>query len=500
MGMLGKLLWLFAPKKHSRIELDRVGRNFVLQEISTSANTVYGHEHDFGSIRDYHDFVTRVPLVEYDDISPYIQRSLAGEKSVLTNHPIDYFAKSAGSTASVSKYLPVTWFSLQKNHRKAMKDLISTYLKNNPKSNLLRGKSLILTWGFEKNPITQEDNIWFISAILHKTTPRYAYPRRSGDDNHTTIKNWEEKLYHIVTTAQHDDIVCIGGVWPWIVMLGEYTKKILGKTPREVRPNLELILSWAVNISIYKDQYSAVFGDDINIYNIYNASEWFYAYQDKNGDHALYLAADHGIWYEFISMDAYHGTYSQTVSLADIKAGIDYAVVITTQSWLWRYINGDVIRFEDIENLHFHIVGRTKFFINSFDEKTSVDHTHKAISHACKINNTIISEYTVWPKFLGEGSRGLHEWVIEFVQAPDDIDLFTTHLDQWLQEANSHYKGKRTNDLLMVKPIVHMAPKGTFHAWFASKGKLGWQSKVPSVQNDRKVLEEVLNIVEKLDM
>lgn len=498
MGMLGRLFWLFAPKQYSRTELDRIGREFVLGEIRAAAHTLYGRDYHFASIRDYHDFVTRVPLVEYDDLSPYIQRSLAGEKMVLSNYPIDYFAKSAGSTAAVSKYLPVTGFSLKKNHRKVMKNLISTYLKNNPESRLLRGKSLILTWSFEKNPITQEDNIGFISAILHRSTPRYAQARRSGDDNHVTIKNREEKLYHIVTTAQYDDLVCIGGVWPWIVMLGEYTKKILGKTPREAWPNLELILSWAVNISIYKDQYAAIFGEDIRVYNVYNASEWFYAYQDRNDDHALALAAHHGIWYEFIPMDAYHGVYSQTVSLADIQANIDYAVVITNQSWLWRYINGDVIRFVDIENLRFHVVGRTKFFINTFDEKTSVDHTHKAIIHACKATNAVITEYTVWPKFLGEASRGMHERVIEFAQEPEDMDVFSTYLDQWLQEANSHYKGKRANDLLMLKPIVHTAPKGTFHAWFASKGKLWWQSKVPSVQNDRKVLEEIFTIMGKL--
>ncbi len=494
--MLGRLFWLFAPKKYSRTELDAMGRDFVLDEIRAASQTAYGIDHQFASISDYHDFVTRVPLVEYDDLSPYIQRSLAWEKWVLTHHAIDYFAKSAGSTSAVSKYLPVTWFSLKKNHRKVTKDFISTYLKNNPTSRLLRGKSLMLTWSFEKNPITQEDNVWFISAILHKNTPRYLQPRRSDNGNDTAIRDWDEKLRYIVTTTQYDDVVCIAGVWPWIVMLWEYTKKILGKTPREVWPNLELILSWAVNISIYKDQYQGIFGDNIRIYNMYNASEGFYAYQDKNEDHALFLAANHGIWYEFIPMDAYHGVYSQTVSLADIQAGIDYAVVITTQSGLWRYINGDVIRFEDIENLRFHVVWRTKFFINTFDEKTSVDHTHKAIAHACKLHNVIIKEYTVWPKFIGEASRGMHEWIIEFVQKPTDMDMFIDHLDQWLQEANSHYKGKRSNDLLMIKPIVHAAPEGTFHAWFASKGKLGGQSKVPSVQNDRKVLEEMLYIIE----
>ena len=312
------------------------------------------------------------------------------------------------------------------------------------------------------------------------------------------MDDWEKKLDKMAKQTIKEDVCIIAGVPSWTLVLCNRILEITGKKNlKEVWPNLELFMHGGVSFQPYKKEFERLIPDpSMHYIETYNASEGFFGIQDNPKSNDLLLMLDYGIFYEFIPMTSFEGIDSENViSLTDVVLNTNYAIVISTNGGLWRYILGDTISFTSLLPYKFKITGRTQSFINCFGEEVIVDNAEKAIAYACKETDAILKEYTVGPIFMEDSSKGGHEWLIEFVQEPKNIEQFRISLDQELRNINSDYDAKRTKDLALALPIIQILPTGTFDRWLQGKGKLGGQNKVPRLSNDRTILEEVLTII-----
>jgi len=407
-------------------------------------------------------------------------------------------SKSSGTTSDRSKFIPVTKESLFDCHYKGGKDLLALYYTNYPNRKLYNAKHLIIGGSAKINPIGINSYLGDLSAIIVKNLPWWAEIRRTPSREIALMDDWEKKLDKMAKQTIKEDVCIIAGVPSWTLVLCNRILEITGKKNlKEVWPNLELFMHGGVSFQPYKKEFERLIPDpSMHYIETYNASEGFFGIQDKPESDDLLLMLDYGIFYEFIPMTSFEGIDSENViSLTDVVLNTNYAIVISTNGGLWRYILGDTISFTSLLPYKFKITGRTQSFINCFGEEVIVDNAEKAIAYACKETGAILKEYTVGPKFMENQSKGGHEWMIEFVKAPIQLDQFTLLLDKQLREINSDYDAKRTKDLALELPVTHIAPFGTFDKWLQGKGKLGGQNKVPRLSNDRKILEELTIIV-----
>lgn len=311
------------------------------------------------------------------------------------------------------------------------------------------------------------------------------------------MSNWEEKIEKLAHSTIDQDIYILAGVPSWTLVLCNRILEITGKSHlREVWPNLELFMHGGVSFDPYREQFRKLIPfDDMNYVETYNASEGFFGIQDDFGTNDLLLMLDYGVFFEFIPMNEYEGTNSKTVlPLDEVELGKNYALVISTNAGLWRYIIGDTVRFTSKTPYRFKITGRTKSFINAFGEELVVENAESAIAAACNKTNAEVSNYTAAPIYMGDNESGGHEWLIEFSKQPDNLEIFTHILDGELKSLNSDYEAKRTGDLSLKMPVVHSARKGLFEAWLKKENKLGGQHKIPRLNNDRQFLDELLEL------
>jgi hypothetical protein len=478
-------------------------QNEVFERLVTSgAKTEYGHQFNFSSISSYEDFKKAVPLVEYGDMKPWIDRVMAGEQGLLWPTETKWFAKSSGTTSNRSKLIPVTKESLEDCHYKGGKDLLAMYYHNHPNRKLYNGKHLIVGGSAELNPNPQVDDSYFgdLSAIIVKNLPWWAEIRRTPAKEIALLSEWEDKIERMARSTIKDDVYILAGVPSWTMVLANRVLEITGKSNlKEVWPNLEMFMHGGVNFEPYREQFKRLIPDDsMNYVETYNASEGFFGIQDLVDGDEMLLMLDYGIFFEFIPMSDYNGVYSEEViSLEDVEEGVNYAIVISTNGGLWRYIIGDTIRFTSIKPYRFKITGRTKSFINTFGEELIVENAEQAIALACSKTNAQIREFTAGPIFMEEDGSGGHEWIVEFVQYPDDMERFIRVLDEHLREINSDYDAKRYNNLILNIPVVKPVPKDTFDKWLKEMGKLGGQNKVPRLSNSRTMLEQILQIAHR---
>jgi hypothetical protein len=311
------------------------------------------------------------------------------------------------------------------------------------------------------------------------------------------MDNWEEKLDAMAQECIPQNITNIVGVSSWTLVLLKKVLEITGKGHiHEVWPNLEVFFHGGVSFAPYKEQFKKLIPSDKMIYmETYNASEGFFGIEDIPGSGELLLMLDYGIFYEFIPMDELHKENPKALHLKDVQPGVNYAMLITTNGGLWRYLIGDTIRFTSTSPFRVKITGRTKHYINAFGEELMIENAEKALSVACEKTGAIITDYTAGPVFMGQGNTGGHEWLIEFEKEPEDLSLFTQALDETLKSLNSDYEAKRANNFIMQMPLVHKLEKNTFYNWLKHKGKLGGQNKVPRLANDRLYLDDILQTV-----
>lgn len=468
----------------------------VLQELVTAAqHTSFGKKYKFSTLFTLKEFKKRVPIHSYEDIKPYVERMMNGEENILWNTPINWFAKSSGTTSDKSKFIPISDESLKDNHFKASKDVLATYYNNFPGSDLLTGKSLVVGGSHQLNKMNEEIQYGDLSAVLMQNTPFWGQWLRTPELSIALLDEWEDKIEQLAAITAEENVTSLAGVPTWTLLLLKRILAIKGKTTiKEVWPNLELYITGGVSFVPYREQFDKIFGAKINYLEIYNASEGFFAGQQCPDDDGMLLFTEHGIFYEFMPVDQYGQKNPQTEGLDKVSIGKNYALVISTTGGLWRYLVGDTIQFTSLHPYKIKVTGRLKHYMNAFGEEVIVDNSDNAIAIAAEKTQSIVNDYTAAPVFFSEHANGAHEWLIEFEKKPDNLQQFIIELDNALKNCNSDYEAKRHRDIALRLPIVHILPKGHFTKWLHSKNKVGGQHKVPRLSNERVILEEILSI------
>jgi len=489
--------WFLKKRKH-QIELFLkypidVQDELLHRLLYTARNTEIGKQYKFSNINSYKKFKEIVPIRQYESIEPLIERSRKGEPNVFWPGQIKWFAKSSGTTNAKSKFIPVSDEALEDCHFNAGKDMLCLYFNNNPSAQLFTGKGLKLGGS---SAVYADNNSYFgdLSAIIIENLPFWADFSSAPKQEIALMDEWESKMKAIVEETIHEDITSLVGVPSWMLVL---LNRVLEKTGKnhilEVWPNLEVYFHGGVNFNPYREQFKKLIpSKDFKYFETYNASEGFFAIQDVNHSLDLLLMLDYGIFYEFIPMDQYNGEQSIAISLADVKLDVNYALVITTNGGLWRYLIGDTVKFMSLDPFRIRITGRTKHFINVFGEELIIENTEEALNQACLKTNAQVSEYTVAPIFMKNKKNGGHEWLIEFRKQPECINYFTELLDNALKSINSDYEAKRYNNMSLAMPKINVARDGQFYDWLKKHGKLGGQHKIPRLSNSRQHLEELL--------
>ena len=487
----------FLKRRISQIELFKDYPIEVQQEVLRklvvySIDTEIGKKFEFKTIRHYNDFKERVPIVAYEDIYKDIERNRKGEQNIFWRTSIKWFAKSSGTTNAKSKFIPISFESLDDCHYKAGKDMLSLYFNNNINSELLVGKCLRL--GGSKD-IYENNNSYYgdLSAIMIDNLPFWAELSSTPSSKVSLISEWEKKVQAIINESINQNVTSFAGVPSWMLSLLQQVIQQTGKDNiLEIWKNAEVYFHGGVSFDPYRNLYKNLFpSKDFKYFEIFNASEGFFAIQDQNNSSELLLMLDYGIFYEFIPTSQ---SEQDIISLADVKLNVNYAMVITTNSGLWRYKIGDTIKFTCLNPFRIKVTGRTKHFINVFGEELVVENAEKALSMTCELTKCEISNYTVGPIFMGSKTKGSHEWLIEFEKKPDDINKFMEILDLNLQRLNSDYEAKRYKNSTLEIPKIQVARKNLFYDWLASKNKLGGQNKVPRLSNSREYLDELINL------
>lgn len=466
----------------------------LFSNLYRAEDTLYGEKFRFRDISNIKDFQNQVPIVTYEDFEPFIERARKGERDIIWPGSIRYFAKSSGTTNAKSKFIPITDDSLEDCHYKAGKDLISIYANNHPDNQLFTNKNLRLGGSSE---MYGEFNTKYgdLSAILIENLPFWVEITTVPSKKVSLMSEWESKLKAIIAEVKKEDVGSLTGVPSWMMVL---LQRILNDTGissiSELWPNLEVFFHGGISFKPYRDQYRNIIGRNINYYEIYNASEGFFGIQDRSGSDEMLLMLDYGIFYEFIPMDQFGSSNPKTLTLEEVEIGKNYALVISSNGGLWRYLIGDTVQFTSLNPFRIKVSGRTKHYINAFGEELMVDNVETAISKACAATQAAVADYTGAPIYMKEGESGAHEWIFEFNQHPDCLDTFNKIFDDSLKSINSDYEAKRYNDMTLGKPVIHVAKPQLFYEWMSQRGKLGGQNKVPRLSNDREYIEPLLKM------
>ena len=502
MPLLNSVINWINFKRNYQIQLYRehpvdIQMETLLNLLRRAKNTRWGEKYNFDKITSVEAFQKSLPLQTYDDIRPWVDRLRDGEPDLLWPGEVKWFAKSSGTTSDKSKFIPVTKDALEDCHLRGPKDVFAMYIKNYPETNVLWGKTLTLGGSHSINNFSNNSYYGDLSAILIENVPFWTEFIRIPPAEIALIEEFEEKIEQIIDTSLDQNVTSLAGVPSWYLVL---LKRILEKTGKknilEVWPNLEVFTHGGVNFEPYREQYKKLIpSDDMHYMETYNASEGFFAIQDDPSLKEMLLMLDYGVFYEFIPMKEFGTENPGVLTLKDVELNENYALVISTNAGLWRYIIGDTIQFTSNNPFRLKITGRTKHFINAFGEEVIIDNAEKALQTACQKTGAIINEYTAGPIFMGDNQKGAHQWIVEFEKEPADTEQFATLLDERLQELNSDYEAKRYKNLTLEKLHLTVAPKGTFYQWMKNRGKVGGQNKIPRLANDRKYLDELLKLL-----
>ncbi len=502
MAILNSILsWLMKKRIH-QIELfikypHEVQQDWFLRLVDNAKNTEWGLTFDYKSIRKIEDFKNRVPVQNYESTKPFIDRLMKGEQNILWPSDIKWFAKSSGTTAGKSKFIPVSSEAMEECHFKGGKDLLSLYCNNNPDTTIFTGKGLSLGGSHQLNIESNDSFYGDISAIILQNLPFWVQMIRTPELSIALMDRWEEKIEKMVEATLKENVTSLSGVPTWTIVLAKKVLEVTGKKNLlEVWPNLELFIHGAVSFAPYKDQFRELIpSPDFHYVETYNASEGFFGIQDRLSANDMLLMLDYGVFYEFMPMEEYGKDDPRTIQLEDVELNINYAIVISTNAGLWRYLIGDTIRFTNKHPYRIRVTGRTKLFINAFGEEVIIENTDEAIRIAAEKTDCTVKDYTVAPIYFSAGENGAHEWLIEFERAPISLEYFTTVLDNALKSLNSDYEAKRYQDIALRMPVLRKLDNGSFYEWLKSKGKLGGQYKVPRLSNNREVVEDIIGVL-----
>jgi hypothetical protein len=502
MAIVNSIFTWYMKKRIHQIELFMkypldVQDEWLHTLISSAENTEWGKLYDYKSILTVQQFKERVPIQNYDTLKPYIERMLQGEQNILWPSEVKWFAKSSGTTSDRSKFIPVSEEALEECHFKGGKDMLSIYCNNRPNSQMFTGKGLVLGGSHQINQLCEDIHYGDLSAVLIKNLPVWAEYYRTPDMSIALMDNYEEKIDRMAEATIKENVTNISGVHTWTIVLAKKVMEITGtKNLLEVWPNLEAYFHGAVNFTPYRQQFKELIPSEEMYYlETYNASEGFFGIQDQSYSDELLLMLDYGIYYEFLPLEHIEDENPKTLSLDQVELNKNYAIIISTNGGLWRYMIGDTVHFTSLSPFRIKITGRTKHFINAFGEEVIIDNAENALTKACALTNAKIKDYTACPIYFSGEEAGGHEWIIEFEEQPTDFEKFIDVMDDTLREVNSDYDAKRFKDMALRRPKVHNAPKDTFYNWLKQKGKLGGQHKVPRLANNREYVDDILKLL-----
>ena len=493
-------------KRIHQIELFIKYPNEVQEELFkkllyTARATEFGLHYDFANIQTYEQFKERIPVQTYENIFPNIERMMRGEQNILWPSEIKWFSKSSGTTNARSKFIPVSQEALEDCHFKGGKDLLSIYVNNFPDTKLFNGKGLAVGGSHQINELDPTATSYYgdVSAVIMRNLPPWAQFIRTPSLETALMGNWEEKINKLALESAKDNVTNIAGVPTWTILLIQKIVELEDKNNiLEVWPNLEVFFHGAVAFAPYRKLFQTLIpSDKMQYWETYNASEGFFGIQDQKNSEEMLLMLDYGIFYEFIPTEEIDSENPRVIRLSDIELDKNYAMVISTNSGLWRYNIGDTIKFTSKNPYRIKISGRTKHFINAFGEEVIVENAEAAITKACEFTGAVIDNFTAAPIYLDEGKKGGHEWIIEFKVPPSSLEEFTKILDETLRGINSDYDAKRAHNLALIAPKVHSVTEGTFYNWMKRRGKLGGQNKVPRLANSREYIDDILNMMKE---
>ena len=465
--------------------------------LERASNTEWGLKYRYASINSVKDYQERVPLQTYDDLIPYVERMGRGETDLLWPGKIKWFARSSGTTSSKSKFIPMSREALVDSQYRAVKDILAIYVNNYPDTHIFPGKALTLGGSHRIDQFGSRALCGDLSAIMIENSPFYAEFVRTPKKKIALFDDFEKKLELITKVTIKQNVTNFSGTPSWYLSLIKYILSYTGKNNLlDVWPNLEVFFHGGISFTPYRELYNKFIpGDQMHYMETYNASEGFFGIQDDPSGSDMLLMLDYGTFFEFIPAPVVDDPDAPAYSIGEVEEGTNYAIVISTNGGLWRYMMGDTVIFTSTNPYRIRITGRTKHFINAFGEEVIIDNAETALREACKATGASILEYTAGPVYMGTSSKGSHEWIIEFEKMPSDIAHFTEVLDATLKSVNSDYEAKRFRDINLVMPVVRVAPNGAFHNWMKSKNKLGGQNKVPRLSNTREFIEELYNFL-----
>jgi hypothetical protein len=501
---LTRIIRPFFQLRHQEIEryakdAEAMQHTVLSSLVRAAEGTEYGRNHLYSSIRTYHDFVNNVPVNSYEELKGYIDRMRHGEGDLLWPGIVKWYAKSSGTTNDKSKFIPVSREGLKNIHYAGGRDAVSLYLNSNPRSRIFDGRSLILGGSHSSNYNLPNSLVGDLSAILIENINPLANFVRVPKKQTALLSDFEVKRDRIARETLDKNVTNISGVPSWMLSVLSRVMELTGKEHlEEVWPNLEVFFHGGVAFTPYRKQYrQLITSPNMHYMETYNASEGFFGLQDDLADPAMLLMIDYDVFYEFIPMDEFGTDHPNIVPLEGIEVGKNYAMMISTSCGLWRYVIGDTVRFTQKNPYKFIISGRTKHFINAFGEELIVDNAEKGLAFACESTGAEVAEYTAAPVFMDDKAKCRHQWLIEFVREPADINAFADILDKKLQEINSDYEAKRYKDITLQHLEIVKARKGLFNDWLKSRGKLGGQHKIPRLSNSRQYIDEIMKLNSK---
>lgn len=465
----------------------------VLQHlIKLGRKTQFGNDHGFDNISSYEDFKKNVPVAEYESIKNYIERILQGEKDVLWPGIPIYFAKTSGTTSG-AKYIPLTDVSI-KTHINAARNALLTYIYNSGKSEFVDGKMIFL----QGSPRLNNDEIiptGRLSGIVANHVPSYLQSNRMPSYSTNCIEDWEEKVQAIVKETAGEDMRLISGIPPWVQMyfekLLEYTGK---KNILEIFPNFSLLVYGGVNYHPYEMKMQELIGGHVDSIELFPASEGFIAFQDDQSSEGMLLNIDAGMFYEFIPVDEIGKSNPKRLSLTEVKLGVNYAIIISSNAGLWAYDLGDTVKFVSLEPHRVLVTGRTKHFTSAFGEHVIAEEVESSLSMASSVLNIQVNEFHVAPQVKPKDNElPYHEWLIEFSHETPDLNQLRAILEKEMRRKNPYYDDLIKGQVLQELKIT-VVPNKTFQLYMKSQGKLGGQNKLPRLANDRKIADEILKI------
>lgn len=486
---LSKIFASFVVKGIEKWKFDAVAaqERTLHKLIKEAGHTVFGVDHHFSEIGNYEDFKTRVPVRDYEDLKPYIERIVAGEPDILWKGKPEYLAKTSGTTSGV-KYIPISKQSMPE-HIKAARNALLTYIHETGNANFVDGKVIFL----QGSPVLAKKNginVGRLSGIVAHLVPAYLQKNRMPSYTTNCIEDWEQKVDAIVDETIKEDMRLISGIPPWVQMyFDKLTEKSGGKPIKDIFKNFQLFVYGGVNYEPYRAKIEASIGKKIAAIETYPASEGFIAYQDSQTEKGLLLLADAGIFYEFIPSEEYHNEKPTRLSLGEVALDKNYALILNTNAGLWGYSIGDTVKFISLNPYKIVVTGRIKHFISAFGEHVIGEEVEHALLYIANEEGIEITEFTVAPQVNPPvGELPYHEWFVEFVKAPANLVEFALKVDKALQKKNIYYFDLIEGNILQPLKITTLQ-KEAFVNYMKAEGKLGGQNKVPRLSNDRKLAE-----------